>query len=81
MNKLSWSNGHECQLGLSGNRTCVISADFAADQKGNDGKTTVALLRDGRRMRVKLVGDDYGLWTTGTGDTIVRPICLSLIHI
>ncbi len=71
---LTWENGHECHLGLTGDRRCVVSREFADDQCGNDGKTTVALLRDGTRMRVKLVGDDYGLWTTGTGDMVVRPL-------
>ena len=71
---LSWKNGYECRLGLTGNRTCVVSHDFAADQKYNDGKTTIALLPDGTRMRVRLIGDDYGLYTSGTGDMIVRPV-------
>ena len=73
--KLTWENGIECHLGVTGSRTCVVSSEFAEDQKGNDGKTTIALLRDGRRMRVRLVGDDYGLHTGGTGDMIVRPVC------
>lgn len=71
--KMTWASGYECHLGRDG-RTCVVSQEFAADQKGNDGKTTIALLRDGTRMRVKLVGDDYGLHTTGTGDMTVRPV-------
>lgn len=71
--QLTWDNGYECHLGTSG-RTCRVSQDFAADQKGNDGKTTIAVLRDGSRMRVKLVGDDYGLHTSGTGDMVVRPV-------
>ena len=71
--KLTWSNGYECHLGR-GNRTCVVSQDFASDQKGNDGRTTTALLRDGVKMRVKLVGSDYGLHSSGTGDMTVRPV-------
>lgn len=71
---LTWANGYECHLGNTGDRRCVVSKTFAADQKGNDGKTTIALLSDGTRMRVKLVGSDYGLWTSGTGDMVVRPI-------
>ena len=72
--QLTWASGYECHLGTTGNRRCVVSQEFAADQKGNDGKTTIALLPDGGRMRVRLVGSDYGLHTSGTGDMIVRPV-------
>lgn len=71
---LTWGNGYEVHLGLTGNRRAVIPREIADKQNEYDGKTFKALLPDGRWMRVKLVGDDYGLNTPGTGDIIVRPL-------
>ena len=70
---LTWGNGYEVHLGLTGDRRAVIPREIADNQQEYDGKTFKALLPDGRWMRVKLVGDDYGLNTPGTGDIIVRP--------
>ena len=71
---LTWQNGYEVHLGLTGNRKARIPQEIAANQHSYDGKTFKALLPDGKWMRVKLVGDDYGLNTSGTGDIIVRPL-------
>ena len=46
----------------------------AVDQKHYDGQTFPALRPNGQRVRVKLRGDLYGLWTSGTGDAIVSTI-------
>jgi len=66
--------GSAAHLGTTGNRICIVPEKVAENQKAFDGKTFPALLPDGRRMRVKLIGDDYDLWGAGTGDIIVRPI-------
>lgn len=71
---LAWKNGYEVKLGVLGNRRAVIPKEIADNQEEYDGKIFKALLPDGKWMRVKLVGDDYGLKTTGTGDMIVRPL-------
>jgi hypothetical protein len=71
---LNWKNGYEVHLGLTGDRRAVVSQEIATDQHGYDGKTFKALLPNGQWMRVKLVGSDYGLNTSGTGDMIVRPL-------
>jgi hypothetical protein len=71
---LTWQNGYEVHLGLSGGRRAVIPHEIANNQRGYDGKTFKALLPNGKWMRVKLVGDDYGLNTPGTGDMVVRPL-------
>jgi len=53
----------------------VIIPDQVADSQHDfDGKTFPALRLNGQRVRVKLRGDLYGLWTTGTGDAVVA-IC------
>lgn len=78
-----YNRGYTAHLGLSGDRVCVVPDAVAADQKAWDGRTFPAIVPAGwrgtgtdksRKMRVKLVGDDYGLHTTGTGDIIVRPV-------
>ena len=74
MEKLTWRTGYECHLGVTGDRRCVVSNAFADDQEGNDGRTTIALLPDGSRMRVRLVGADYDLGASGEGDMRVRPV-------
>lgn len=71
---LTWKNGYEVHLGLTGDRKAVVPMEIADSQKEYDGKTFKALLPDGTWMRVKLIGDDYGLHTGGTGDMFVRPI-------
>ena len=71
---LTWADGYEVHLGLTGDRRARIPTEIADDQKGWDGRTFLALLEDGRWMRVRLVGDDYGLYTAGTGEIIVRPL-------
>lgn len=71
---LTWKNGYEVHLGLRGNRRAVIPQEIAKNQHQYDGKLIKALLPNNKWMQVKLVGDDYGLNTGGTGDIIVRPV-------
>ena len=52
----------------------IIPDQVAEAQRDFDGKTFPALRLNGQRVRVKLRGDLYGLWTTGTGDAVVA-IC------
>jgi hypothetical protein len=50
----------------------VYVPDQVADnQKDYDGKTFPILRRDKSKARAKLLGDEYGLWTGGTGDMVV----------
>ena len=63
--------GYEAHLGLTGHQACIVPEEVVDDQKAYDGHTFPAILR-GKKIRVKLVGSDYGLDTTGTGDIIVR---------
>lgn len=72
--KLTWRDGYQAHLGLVGDRRCVIPQEVAMRQEDYNGRTFRALRHDGRWMRVRLVGSDYGLDTTGTGDIIVRPV-------
>lgn len=73
-------SGYEAHLGLTGDNTCEIPNEVAEDQKVYDGKTFPARVltgyNKGRMMRVRLIGDDYGLNTSGTGDVVVRPVSL-----
>lgn len=75
-----YTYGYEAHLGLSGDRRCEIPNEVADNQQAYDGKTFPARILNGhdrgRMMRVRLVGDDYGLNTAGTGDIIVRPVSL-----
>ena len=71
---LTWKNGYKVRLGIKGNRIAAIPQEIAAKQKEYDGKTFLARLLDGRKMRVRLVGDDYDLFGSGTGDMVVRPM-------
>jgi len=83
MTRHTYDKGYQARLGTTGDRVCVIPDQVADNQEEYDGKTFVALLPAGyrgtgaataRKMRVRLVGDDYGLHTTGTGDVVVRPV-------
>ena len=49
----------------------VIPDQVAAAQKEYDGKSFPVLRRDGSKARATLRGDEYGLWTPGTGDPVV----------
>jgi len=71
---LTWDNGYEVHLGVTGDRRAVVPQEIAEHQREWDGRTFRALTRDGRWMRVRLVGDDYDLHGTGTGDMVVRPV-------
>lgn len=60
---------------ISGGRV-IVPDEVAADQKCYDGKTFPALRvnqfgRVGAKCRARLMGDAYGLHTSGTGDMIV----------
>ncbi len=63
--------GYEAHLGLTGRKTRIIPEEVAENQKAFDRHTFPAILC-GEKIRVKLIGDDYGLHTSGTGDVIVR---------
>ncbi|NBW19647.1 MAG: hypothetical protein EBR82_67905 [Caulobacteraceae bacterium] len=54
----------------------VIPDQVEADQHAFDSLSLAfpALRLNGQRVRVKLRGDLYGLWTPGTGDPVVT-IC------
>lgn len=72
---------YQARLGLTGNRTCTIPDKVAYNQRAYDGKTFIATtaclvngIRRERKIRVRLVGSDYGLNTSGTGDMVVRPV-------
>ena len=54
--------------------TVTTPDEIAEDQKHYDGKSFPVLRRDGSKARATLRGDEYGLWTPGTGDPIVA-IC------
>lgn len=75
--------GYQAHLGLTGDRICVVPDEVALNQMEWDGRTFIAIVpagwrgtgtRQARKMRVRLVGTDYGLHTTGTGDMVVRPV-------
>jgi len=66
---------YEAHLGLQGDRWCIIPDQVAIDQSAYDGKTFIAItIPELRKIRVKLIGSDYGLNTAGTGDIVVRPV-------
>lgn len=52
----------------------AIPDQVAMDQKGFDGETFPVLRKDGVKARARLMGDEYGLNTTGTGDPVVRMV-------
>jgi len=60
---------------MSGNMV-TIPDQVAYSQKEYDAnKTSFPVIRkDGSKARAILRGEEYGLWTTGTGDAIVRII-------
>lgn len=58
---------------MSRDSSVVIPDQVSERQKDYDGKTFPVLLRmDGSKARAMLMGDEYGLWTTGTGDPVVK---------
>ena len=83
MIKHTYGRGYQARLGTIGDRVCTIPDQVASNQDEYDGKTFVAIVPAGyrgtgtttaRKMRVRLVGEDYGLHTSGTGDVVVRPV-------
>ena len=72
MSKYSFNNRYVART-LSG-VIVIIPDQVADDQRGHDSLTFPALRLNGQRVRVKLRGDLYGLWTPGTGDPVVT-IC------
>lgn len=75
--KYTFDNFH-AHLGLSGSKTCIVPTEVANNQREWDGKTFPVIVQCNENMyrtvRVRLIGEDYGLNTSGTGDMIVRPI-------
>ncbi|HMN55602.1 MAG TPA: hypothetical protein PKE15_00010 [Ottowia sp.] len=59
---------------ISRNAFVTIPDQVAESQKEYDGKSFPVLRRDGSKARATLRGDEYGLWTPGTGDPVVS-IC------
>ena len=52
----------------------IIPDQVADDQKGFDGRTFTVLRLDGRKARAMLMGDEYGLWSPGVGDPVVKMV-------
>ena len=74
--KYTYHKAHMARLGLRDTRrTCIIPDQVYENQKSYDGKTFIALsFPCFRKIRVKLIGKDYGLNTPGTGEMVVRPV-------
>jgi hypothetical protein len=73
--RYTYNYQYEAMLGLSGdnNRTAIVPDQVADNQRDYDGKTFPAINKQtGRKIRVRLIGDYYGLYSPGTGDMIVR---------
>lgn len=51
-----------------------IPDQVAEAQPDFDGRSFPVLRRDGTKARATLRGEEYGLWTPGTGDPVVS-IC------
>jgi hypothetical protein len=71
----TYETQYEAMLGLSGSNTntAIVPDQVANNQRDYDGRTFPAIHKQtGRKIRVKLIGDDYGLNSSGTGDMIVR---------
>ena len=56
---------------LSGSEV-TIPDQVADDQKGYDGETFIVIRENGSRARARLMGAEYGLHTSGTGDVVVK---------
>lgn len=73
---LTYRDGYEAHLASANGKEIIgkvaVPQEIAASQKEWDGRTFKAVLPHGDMVRVKLVGDDYGLFTSGTGDMVVR---------
>jgi hypothetical protein len=52
--------------------TVIVPDAVAADQRVWDGRRIPAKDAKGYLVRVRLDGAAYGLWTSGTGDMVVR---------
>ena len=59
----------------------TVSGDYvfipdivAGNQRVYDGKTFPIMRKNGTKARAMLVGDKYGLHTSGTGDPVVRMV-------
>jgi len=81
--KHTYKQGYEAHLGITGDRVCIVPDQVADNQQDYDGKTFPVIVPAGwrgtgtpdkKRMRARLVGDDYNLDGPGTGDMIVRPL-------
>lgn len=65
--KYTYENGN---LAHYGQRQVVVPDQVASDQYAYDQRTFPAILA-GKKIRVRLRGDLYGLDTPGTGDMVV----------
>ena len=52
----------------------TINTTASGIARDYDGKTFPALRRDGTKARAMLMGEEYGLWTPGTGDPVVKMV-------
>jgi hypothetical protein len=69
---MKYTYGHyQAHLGVTGRKTCVVPEEVAENQEKYDGKTFPAILC-GNKIRVRLVGSDYALGQSGTGEMMVR---------
>jgi len=70
--KYTFSRKYEAHYGLTGDRICIVPDQVVDNQPDYEGKTFPALVT-GKPRRARLIGDDYGLYSSGTGDMVVRP--------
>lgn len=89
MRKYTYNTQYYAHLGLSGDRQCIVPDQVARDQKNHDNTTFPVIVpagwrgtgtKNSRKMRVRLVGDDYDLFGPGTGDMVVRPLAWASKH-
>lgn len=73
MSKYTFNNRFAARA-MSGNAIVTIPDQVADDQRKYDGKTFPVIRQDGTKARAMLMGAEYGLWTTGTGDPVVKMI-------
>lgn len=57
---------------MSRNGIVTIPDQVYDSQKQYDGRTFPVVRADGSKTRGMLIGSEYGLWTSGTGDPVVK---------
>ena len=66
---VTFDDGYQAHTMTGG--VVTVPDQVAADQKRFDGDVFPVIRRDGSRARARLMGDAYGLHTSGTGDMVV----------